>query len=182
MDKQMMQYGRTRDSLFHLFDRLTDYIIVINPLGTIMYLNPKAESLFCVQNKGCLGSPIHTLIPNLNIELECELNQTMLISAKDSVPLSLQTQALSIENEGYKVLFLKDLDEEKMKSGQLRAISKELADIKLALDESTIIAITDSKGIITLVNQKFCALSKYTEEELIGKNHNILKSVYLNIL
>ena len=84
----------------------------------------------------------------------------MLISAKDSVPLSLQTQALSIENEAYKVLFLKDLDEEKMKSGQLRAISKELADIKLALDESTIIAITDSKGIITLVNQKFCELSE----------------------
>ena len=173
-----MQHGRTRDSLFHLFDRLTDYIIVINPLGTIMYLNPKAESLFCVQNKGCLGSPIHTLIPNLNIELECERNQTMLIRAKDSVPLSLQTQALSIENEVYKVLFLKDLDEEKMKSEQLRTISKELADIKLALDESTIIAITDSKGIITLVNEKFCALSKYTEEELIGQNHSILNSGY----
>ena len=174
----MRQHERTRDSLFHLFDQLTDYIIIIDVLGKIMYLNPKAENLFNVTSISCIGNSLHTLIPNLKIELECERDQKVFIRLRESIPLSIQSQSLSIENEEYKVLLLKDLDEEKGRMGQWSTISKELADIKLALDESTIVAITDPKGMITFVNHKFCALSQYKEEELIGKNHSILNSGY----
>ena len=53
-----------------------------------------------------------------------------------------------------------------------------LAFFKLALDESTIAAITDKEGIITYANKKFEEISKYTALELIGQNHRILKSGY----
>ena len=61
---------------------------------------------------------------------------------------------------------------------QLEEIKKRLHELETVLNESSIIAFTNPQGIIEYVNDRFCEISQYTKEELIGSNHNIINSNY----
>ncbi|WP_418640948.1 PAS domain-containing sensor histidine kinase [Sulfurimonas sp. ST-27] len=50
-----------------------------------------------------------------------------------------------------------------------------LEQYKEAIEKSNIISKTDVNGIITFVNEEFCKISGYSKEELIGRNHNIVR-------
>ncbi|WP_434658109.1 PAS domain-containing sensor histidine kinase [Sulfurimonas sp. NW9] len=50
-----------------------------------------------------------------------------------------------------------------------------LEQYKEAIEKSNIISKTDVNGIITFVNEEFCKISGYSKEELLGKNHNIVR-------
>ena len=62
----------------------------------------------------------------------------------------------------------------KLKSDIIRNISL-LNEYKNAVDRSSIVSKTDPKGRITYTNDKFCAISGYSREELIGKPHSIVR-------
>ena len=93
-----------------------------------------------------------------------------------SVPDRMRLQNVNVELE-------REIAERKLAERAARetlaasgTVLQELADQKFALDQHAIVATTDVQGTITYVNDKFCAISKYSRDELIGQNHRILNS------
>ncbi|MBR8826861.1 MAG: PAS domain S-box protein [Gomphosphaeria aponina SAG 52.96 = DSM 107014] len=64
------------------------------------------------------------------------------------------------------------------KTNELRQINEELSYQKQALDQMALVSITDRRGMITYVNEKFCEVSQYAAGEIIGKNNRIINSGY----
>lgn len=63
---------------------------------------------------------------------------------------------------------------------QLKRQQNQISAYQRALDASSIVAITDARGIIIHANQNFCRISQYTSQELIGGTHKIINSGYHN--
>ncbi|MCF6359228.1 MAG: PAS domain S-box protein [Cyclobacteriaceae bacterium] len=71
---------------------------------------------------------------------------------------------------------LQDITNRKKGEDKLKLALEENKDIKVALNQSAILAYTNEKGVITYANDKFAKISKYSIEELIGADHRILNS------
>lgn len=99
---------------------------------------------------------------------------------KDGTLIYVEVIAHSIFFEGKTAQFIlsNDITERKKAEENLQKSLKEISAYKYALDESSIVAITDQKGIIKHVNENFCKISKYSAEELIGQDHQIINSGY----
>ncbi len=82
----------------------------------------------------------------------------------------------NISERKHAELTLKQLNEELETRVQER--TKELQFQKDALDQAAIVVITDPNGVITYANDKFCEISQYSREEILGKTHRIVNAGY----
>lgn len=69
-----------------------------------------------------------------------------------------------------------DVTEREEANRKVSEFTKEIVELKAALDAHAIVAVTDSRGVITQVNDKFCTISQYPRDELVGKTHKIINS------
>jgi len=96
--------------------------------------------------------------------------------------LVLSENSKKVKNNSKKITIEKNMTFDalthfiKQTSNELDVNTKLLNQYKLAVDESSIVSKADKNGIITYVNENFCKVSKYSKDELIGKNHNIIRN------
>lgn len=76
------------------------------------------------------------------------------------------------------IMAVEDINERKQNELQLNRIVKEITDYKLALDESSIVFLTDEKGMISYANENCLRMTEFSKEEILHKNMHFLNSGY----
>jgi PAS domain S-box-containing protein len=90
--------------------------------------------------------------------------------------LEERVQQRTKELQAANIALLLRVTEREQSNQRLETLLNEANHLKAALDQHAIVAVTDLRGKIISVNDKFCTISKYSREELIGQDHRILNS------
>ncbi len=187
--RQAEEALRASEERFRLLvDGVKDYaIIMMDTDGRFVSWNAGAERIFGYQESEIIGQPFSRIFTPLDTQSgqpEQELSTAVATGRADDerwhlrkngtifwasgVVTALRDEAGSLQ--GFSKV-VRDITERKRAESALQASHKDLADIKFALDQSSIVAITDPQGTINYVNDRFCEISKYAREELLGQNH-----------
>ncbi|MEW6612553.1 MAG: PAS domain-containing sensor histidine kinase [Pseudomonadota bacterium] len=188
-----MELRESEERFRLLVDTIQDYaIVMLDPQGRVKSWNAGAERIYGYREAEILGQ-----------SCGCFHSVEEIQHGKPDELLARAARESRVEDEGWRVRrdggrfwahvvitavrhpdgslcgfskVTRDVTERRLADALLQQTLKELSDFKFALDSSAIVAITDSAGVITYVNDKFCEISQYTRQELLGQTHRLLNS------
>ncbi len=182
---QSEQYHRS------LIENISDAIVLINEKFETIYMSESSSRMTGFTIEETRSRPGFDFV-HPNDRKDCEtLSQQAY--ASPGVALHIQYRILHknghyiwiegtiinlLQNENIKafVVNYRDITQRVEYEQTLKQIGREISDYKFAMDESSIVSFTDTKGTIKYANDNFCKISGYTREELIGQDHRLLKS------
>ena len=190
--------SEARERLAAVIESSDDGIISKTLDGTITGWNRGAEKVFGYSAAEMIGQSMLRLLPAERVDEEASILarigrgesvdhfETVRVR-KDGTAIDVSVTISPIRDRQGQIVgaakIARDISQRKRVENALReslATSeialRDLADQKFALDQHSIVAITDVQGTILYVNDKFCAISKYSRSELLGQNHRILNS------
>ncbi len=194
-DKLKRQLGdivSLKDRFRALIENTSDLVISLDEKGTILFVNDTWLS----KTGYAIEDVLHTSIFNY-LHPDSREQYSILFGILQEHPME-RTVGYSIMDKLGQVVELEGRVVTRFKGGKLHLINSYLIDrtewnkiqrredqyrvalrnYKNAIDSAAIVSITDRKGIINYVNEKFCEVSKYDRDELIGKSHSVINSGY----
>ncbi|MGO4547350.1 PAS domain-containing protein [Paenibacillus sp. 2TAB23] len=172
---------------------LSSIISITNENGMITYVNDCFCEISKFDRNEIIGQSHHTVNSGYHpaayfqdlwetISQKLVWKGEMKNRAKDGTDYWISMTVMPIVNDqGFVYQYVSigtDITSRKQNENKLLQTMENLHDIENALDASSIVAITDDKGVITYINEKFCEISMYDRAELIGKTHRVINSGY----
>jgi PAS domain S-box-containing protein len=171
-------------------------VISVDVNGVITFINLVAQELSGWKEEKWIGQVIDDIFEIRNEEGESKVTNTLVdvmqedkvlwlgghtvLKREDGSKIDIDGSGAPIHNQDRRiigsVLLFRDISEEKKVQVELQTSLKEINDYRHALDESSIVAITNQKGVISYVNDNFCKISKFSRDELIGQDHRVINS------
>ncbi len=172
-----------------LIEASLDPLFTISPEGKITEMNNASVNIIGVPHENLLGTNFFDYFTEPEKAKEV-YQQVFAYGFVADYPLTIRDYKLtdvlfngSVYKDGQGnilgvVVVARDMTEQKKFEKSLKKSLKKISDYKYALDESSIVSITNQKGTIKYANDNFCKISKYGPEELIGQDHRIINSGY----
>lgn len=158
------------DKNTHLLYEFCDcYISVIEWRSAVSECQIKLEFLQLLNNYNVTTADLFTLILKLKNAIEEVIFENGNLSFALQQEIDSLTLQMGIDLANNFEIIISTNANYKSENSNL------LSEYKKAVDLSNIVSKTNPKGVITFVNDKFCEISGYTREELIGKPHNIIR-------
>lgn len=181
-----------------IFNQSFQFIGLMNPDGILIAANETGLQAGGVKESDVIGKPFwETVWWSHSTELQEKLKKAIAdgrdgkfsrfevqhpLPSGDMLDVDFSLKPVQ-DKDGHVILLIpegRDITDIKKAEKKLSIANYTLQMIRHALDQSTIVAITDPRGVITYVNDAFCHISQYSREELVGKTHQILNSGYHN--
>ncbi len=182
---------RRQNDLARLVDASDDAVVGRSLSGTVRVFSRGAERLYGYTAAEAIGQPAAFLMPKERLfELTDVLSrvgrgehvpafETRRVR-KDGSEVEVVLKVSPVRDDEGRIVAATAIAHDVSSERQLERVAKEtlrkLQDYRRALDEASIVATTDARGRITYANDKFCEISKYSQEELLGQDHRLLNS------
>ncbi|TXT41491.1 MAG: signal transduction protein [Comamonadaceae bacterium] len=187
VDLQTTELSDCKRWLQSVFGAAHDALLLIDAQELIAMVNPQAEQLLGYSANELVGMPITQLIPASERMLRplpgkvedksgdagdgCKRPVTAPIQRKDGSECwaELKLSSMRIEEGQFFTCALCDMTERQHLKAQLRISA-------VALEAQQGMVVTDADGIVLWVNQVFARMTGYSDQDILGKRMNFLKS------
>ena len=178
----------SEETLRVISDAALDGVILMDSVGKVRHWNSAAERIFGYTREEILGRDLHQLLaPPQSRELYEQVRPHFLKTGQGAAvgkvleleglhkdghlfPVELSVAAVQLRGEWNAVGVVRDITDRKGAERSIRLLSEAVEQCPAS------VVITNRKGSIVYVNRKFCDITGYTSEEVLGKNPRLLKS------
>jgi two-component system, NtrC family, sensor kinase len=171
------------------FSQAIDLLCIASFSGYFKFLNPAWTKTLSWSNQQLLTKPFIEFI-YLEDRKTFICAYTKVVSGEEVIGLEtrflcqdgsykwLSWNITASDDERLIYAVVRDITAQKEREIKQQQYIQELEALKFALNTHSLVAITDNKGTITYANDKFCEVSQYSREELLGEDHRIVNSGY----